>query len=40
MFEWFTYAFWQIVWIPNILVRYHEDGRDDGWNMLVINNMW
>jgi len=36
----FTCAFWQIIWIPNILVSYSEDGHESDCNMLVMNSMW
>ena len=35
--EWFSHAFWQPVLIPNILVNYHEVGRDGDQNIFVIN---
>jgi len=39
--QWFTYAFRQTVWIPNNLVSYPVDDRDN-WNKLVMNSkyMW
>ena len=39
--ETFTYAFWQTVCFPNILVNYLNDNeRYSDWNMLMMNNMW
>jgi len=29
--DWFTYAFWQTVWIANILVSYPDHVRESDW---------
>ena len=38
--QWFSNVFWLIVLIPNILVKYSDDGRIGDWNTSVMKSMW
>jgi len=37
--QWFTNAFWHIVWIPDIILSYSDDALHGDLNMLVMNSM-